>query len=231
MRPHNWKRSSRLLATGIVSLTGGALGYASAIAAGVTRDLTAAFGGRYVVEALATVGETVSSFLLMLQCWEYTSSSTNTLFDIALHFVAGIFLVGFGFDAGSTGPISEVLGRGPVYIPSLAIYMLFIMGAGLSRNSGTLIVCRFFAAIFGPSTAVCVGGSLADMFARRRVYAFPFYACYVFIGILFGGIPGHFIGKSKTVSLHQASWTMLCVSGLVILLVIYFQSETTVRYS
>lgn len=36
----------------------------------------------------------------------------------------GLFLVGFGFGALFAGPISETVGRNPVYVVTLAIYMI-----------------------------------------------------------------------------------------------------------
>lgn len=69
MHPYIWKLSRRLLATAIVSLIGAVLGFASGVDAGITGRLMVAFGGSYVLEAFATIGETVSSTLMMHQGW------------------------------------------------------------------------------------------------------------------------------------------------------------------
>ncbi|KAL2013984.1 hypothetical protein VTN00DRAFT_1509 [Thermoascus crustaceus] len=103
--------------------------------------------------------------------------------DVAEFLATGIFLIGFGTGALISGPFSETLGRNPVYIGTLAIYMLFIMGAGLAPNLGTQLVCRFFAGLFGSTPLVCAGGSLSDLWTPiERVYAFPIFACSAFVG-------------------------------------------------
>jgi MFS family permease len=38
----------------------------------------------------------------------------------------GLFLIGFGFGALFAGPISETVGRNPVYLVTLFIYMIWI---------------------------------------------------------------------------------------------------------
>lgn len=73
--------------------------------------------------------------------------------------------------------MSETVGRNPVYFGSLAIYMLFLMGAGLSKSLGAQLVCRFFAGFFGESPLSTVGGSIGDMWdPMNRLIAFPIFA-------------------------------------------------------
>ena len=46
--------------------------------------------------------------------------------EVAESLATGLFLVGFGFGALFAGPISETVGRNPVYIVTLAVYMIWI---------------------------------------------------------------------------------------------------------
>jgi MFS family permease len=76
------------------------------------------------------------------------------------------------------GPLSETVGRNPVYLGSLVTYMLFIMGAGLSQSIEAQLICRFFAGFFGESPLSTVGGSIADIWdPLHRLVAFPLFAC------------------------------------------------------
>lgn len=136
-------------------------------------------------------------------------------------------MIGFGTGALISGPFSETLGRNPVYIGTLAIYMLFIMGAGLAPNLGTQLVCRFFAGLFGSTPLVCAGGSLSDLWTpMERVYAFPIFACSAFVGPVCGPVPGGWIGQSPLISWRWVEWITLIFSGLVLAIVFFFQPET-----
>ncbi|KAL2223302.1 major facilitator superfamily domain-containing protein [Thermoascus aurantiacus ATCC 26904] len=147
--------------------------------------------------------------------------------DVAESLATALYLIGFGAGSLISGPFSEAVGRNPVYIATLAIFMLFIMGAGLARKLGTQLVCRFFAGLFGSTPLVCAGGSLSDLWTPfERVYAFPIFACSAFVGPVCGPIPGGYIGQIPWISWHWVEWITLSISGLVFALVFFFQPET-----
>lgn len=98
---------------------------------------------------------------------------------------AGMYLVGFGCGGMVAGPFSETLGRNPVYLITLSIYMVFVMASGLAPNIGAQITFRFLAGFFGATPLVCAGGSIADLWnPLERVYAFPLFANAAFTGTL-----------------------------------------------
>lgn len=99
----------------------------------------------------------------------------------------GIFLIGFGCGALIAGPISETVGRNPVYITTLTLYMIFIMASGLAPNIGAQLAFRFLAGLFGSTPLTCAGGSLSDLWSpMERVYVFPVFANAAFMGPIFG---------------------------------------------
>jgi predicted MFS family arabinose efflux permease len=113
----------------------------------------------------------------------------------------GLFLVGFGFGALFAGPISETVGRNPVYIVTMIIYMIWIMASALAPNIGAQLVFRFLAGFFGSTPLTCAGGSLSDLWnPMERVYAFPVFANAAFMGPIFGPVVGGFVGQSSLVS-------------------------------
>ena len=69
--------------------------------------------------------------------------------DVVEILATGVFLIGFGVGALLAGPLSETLGRNPVYIITPTIYMIFIMSSGLAKNIQQQLVFRFFAGCFG----------------------------------------------------------------------------------
>lgn len=91
--------------------------------------------------------------------------------------ITGLYLIGFGAGALFAGPFSETLGRNPVYITTLFLYMIFIMASGLAPNIGAQLAFRFLAGFFGSTPLVCAGGSISDLWSpTERVLAFPVFA-------------------------------------------------------
>jgi MFS family permease len=89
------------------------------------------------------------------------------------------------------GPFSETLGRNPVYITTLGLYMIFIMASGLAPNIGAQLAFRFLAGFFGSTPLVCAGGSISDLWnPMERVLAFPSFALAAFMGPLMGPVIG-----------------------------------------
>ncbi|KAL7934245.1 major facilitator superfamily domain-containing protein [Trichoderma chlorosporum] len=147
--------------------------------------------------------------------------------EVAEALATGLFLAGFAFGALVAGPLSETVGRNPVYFSSLAIYMLFLMGAGLSKSLGGQLACRFFAGFFGESPLTTVGGSISDMWdPMNRLVAFPIFATTGFMGPILGPIIGGWISQAHDVSWRWTEWITIIVSGAVLLSFLLFQPET-----
>lgn len=147
--------------------------------------------------------------------------------DVVEILATGLYLVGFGVGALFAGPLSETLGRNPVYILTLTTYMVFIMAAGLARTVQQQLVFRFLAGFFGSTPLTCAGGSISDLWTpMERVFAFPMFANAAFLGPIMGPVMGGFIAQSTAVSWRWVEWTTLIMSGLVLSLVVLFQPET-----
>lgn len=106
--------------------------------------------------------------------------------EVTESLATGLFLIGFGVGALFAGPVSETVGRNPVYIATLTLYMIFIMASGLAPNIGSQFVFRFIAGLFGATPLTCAGGSISDLWdPLERVYAFPVFANAAFMGPIF----------------------------------------------
>ncbi|KAI9879166.1 MAG: hypothetical protein M1830_009365 [Pleopsidium flavum] len=147
--------------------------------------------------------------------------------EVTESLATGLFLIGFGSGALFAGPISETIGRNPVYIATLSLYMIFIMASALAPNIGAQLAFRFLAGFFGSTPLTCAGGSISDLWSpMERVYAFPVFATAAFMGPIFGPIVGGFIGQSSRVSWRWTEWVTLIISGIVLILVVLFQPES-----
>lgn len=147
--------------------------------------------------------------------------------EVVESMATGLFLVGFGLGALFAGPISETVGRNPVYITTLAIYMIWIMASALSPNIGAQLAFRFLAGLFGSTPLTCAGGSISDLWnPLERVFAFPVFANAAFTGPLLGPVMGGYIVSTGVLDWRWVEWITLIISGLVLVLVVLFQPET-----
>ncbi|OMP82458.1 putative transporter C11D3.05 [Diplodia seriata] len=147
--------------------------------------------------------------------------------EVVESLATGLYLIGFGAGALFAGPFSETLGRNPVYIVTMTLYMIFIMASGLAPNIGAQLAFRFLAGFFGSTPLTCAGGSLSDLWSpMERVFAFPVFANAAFTGPVLGPVMGGFIAQSSAVSWRWVEWTTLIMSGLVLGAVVLFQPET-----
>ena len=65
-----------------------------------------------------------------------------------------LYLLGIVFAPIITPHLSERYGRQVVYLTTLPIFCLFIVGGSFSHSFGALAVCRFFAGFFGGPSLV-----------------------------------------------------------------------------
>ncbi|KAF2246952.1 MFS general substrate transporter [Trematosphaeria pertusa] len=147
--------------------------------------------------------------------------------EVTESLATGLYLIGFGVGALFAGPVSETLGRNPVYIVTLTLYMIFIMASGLAPDIGAQLVFRFLAGFFRSTPLTCAGGSISDLWSpMERVSAFPVFANAAFTGPVLGPVMGGFIAQSSAVSWRWTEWTTLIMSGLIRGAVVVFQPET-----
>jgi hypothetical protein len=71
--------------------------------------------------------------------------------EVAGTLATAMYLFGFAVGSQFAGPFSETLGRNLVYIVTMLVYMLFLMGCGLAPTFWGHIVLRFCAGVFASS--------------------------------------------------------------------------------
>lgn len=65
-----------------------------------------------------------------------------------------LYLLGIAFAPIVTPHLSERFGRQIVYLVTLPIFCLFVVGGCFSHSFAALAVCRFFAGFFGGPSLV-----------------------------------------------------------------------------
>jgi len=106
-----------------------------------------------------------------------------------------VYLLGLALGAVVCAPLSEMFGRRPVYLGSLAIYVILVIPCALAKDFGTILGIRFIAAIAGCSTISNAPGTINDVSSEeKRALAYSIWSigpmvselkvsCKVFIDI------------------------------------------------
>ncbi|KAM5378796.1 hypothetical protein ACJZ2D_004269 [Fusarium nematophilum] len=108
-----------------------------------------------------------------------------------------LFVLGLAVGPVFWAPLSEEYGRQYLFIGTYAAHVAFNAGAAAAQNIETLIILRFFAAVFGAAPYTNSNAVLADMFhASERGLAMTLFGAAPFLGPALGPIAGGFLGAA-----------------------------------
>lgn len=115
----------------------------------------------------------------------------------------------FGMGVGSLlwGPMSQVVGRRPVFFFSMLGLTLFNLGVCLSRNTAGIMICRFFGGACGVSTFSNVAASIIDLTTEReRIPYNTMLRYFIFIAPPTSALLGAVVVKEST-----WEWNLRCL--------------------
>ncbi|KAF7715701.1 MFS-type transporter [Penicillium ucsense] len=111
--------------------------------------------------------------------------------------VVTVFVIGFGVGPMVFAPLSEMVGRKPVYVVTLLLAVIFVIPCAVAQNIGTLIVCRLIDGIAFSAPMTLVGGTLADLWKNEeRGVPMAAFSAAPFIGPAIGPLVGGFLGDA-----------------------------------
>lgn len=124
------------------------------------------------------------------------------------------------------GPISETVGRNPVYVISRCFHVIWLIGAALARNYTSQIVLRFLAGLSGSILLAIHAASTADLFGPvHRTVFWPVIALTSFWGTVLSPIVGAWI-SDLGVWWRWTEWIAVILSGSTLILTLLFLPET-----
>ncbi|KKY23690.1 putative mfs multidrug transporter [Phaeomoniella chlamydospora] len=145
------------------------------------------------------------------------SEDFNVSGEVALLTIT-MFVIGFGVGPMAFAPMSEMLGRKIVYLSTLAVAVVFIIPCAVSKNIGTLLVCRLIDGIAFSAPMTLVGGTLADLWKNEeRGVPMAAFSAAPFIGPAIGPLVGGYL--SDATSWRWLYWIQLILSGAAWLLI------------
>ncbi|GAB1310728.1 Synaptic vesicle transporter SVOP [Madurella fahalii] len=135
-----------------------------------------------------------------------------------------VFVVGFGVGPMVFAPLSEVYGRRIIYGSTLLLAVIFIIPCAVSKNIGTLIVCRTIDGIAFSAPMTLVGGTLADLWRNEeRGVPMAAFSAAPFIGPAIGPLIGGWLSLAGWRWLY---WIQLIFAFIVWVLITFTVPET-----
>ncbi|CAI7587885.1 unnamed protein product [Penicillium bialowiezense] len=141
----------------------------------------------------------------------------NVSLEVAI-LTCSIMVCGFAVGPLLWSPLSEIIGRRPVYIISLLLYTIFNIPCALSPNIGGLLVCRFLCGVFSSSGLSLAGGTIADIWSiEERGMAIAYFAAAPYCGPVLGPIVSGWINVGSG-RLDLFFWVNLAFAGAIMVL-------------
>ncbi|KAF2157274.1 MFS general substrate transporter [Myriangium duriaei CBS 260.36] len=157
----------------------------------------------------------------------YSTSYTSAIPGIVDSFhisnqvsILGVTTYLLGLAAGSLvlAPLSEMYGRRPVYIISLACFALLVLPCALAKNIASILATRFFGAFAASAMISNAPGSVNDVVDEQyRALAFSVWSIGPMNGPVIGPVVGGFV--FQYMGWRWTNWVVLIVSGAAWLIV------------
>lgn len=112
--------------------------------------------------------------------------------------LTAIFMVDLSASALFVEPLSETVGRNPIYLASTAVMIAFTLEAALAPIYGTQLAFRFLSGVASSPSLSIYGGTLADLFdykARRAVW--PVFSISPLLGPVLAPVAGGWMSISS----------------------------------
>jgi MFS transporter, DHA1 family, multidrug resistance protein len=125
-------------------------------------------------------------------------------------------------------PLSEVpqIGRIPIYILTLAIFVVLQVPTALATNYGMLIAFRYLTGFFGSPIIAIGGATIADLYTpKKRAYGMTLWSVFAGFGPSVGPLLGSFAAHAE--GWRWTIWEIMWLSGATLILLFFCYPETS----
>lgn len=125
-------------------------------------------------------------------------------------------------------PLSEIpqLGRAPVYIATLAAFVVLQVPTALAKNLGALLPLRFLAGFVGSPSLATGGASLMDMYSPEDgAVVIGLWSIAAMAGPALGPTVGGFAAQAE--GWTWTIWILLWLSGTTLVFLLVTMPETS----
>ncbi|KAF9024515.1 MFS general substrate transporter [Hymenopellis radicata] len=123
------------------------------------------------------------------------------------------------------GPLSEFIGRNPIYLGCYALFTIWFIPIALAKNIETVIVARLLSGCFGAAGTTIIPGTLADIWSTKErglpINLFSFVAVF---GTVAAPLWTGFINQN--IGWRWIEWIQLICNGALLVVELLFLSET-----
>ncbi|KAI1411776.1 putative bicyclomycin resistance protein [Hypoxylon sp. FL1857] len=136
-----------------------------------------------------------------------------------------LFVLGIALGPLLMSPLSEFVGRRPIYLASWAMFLIWLIPSAVAKNAATMLVTRFIDGFAGSSFLSVAGGTVSDVFRREHIQApMVIIALSPFIGPSLGPLLGGFINYYTT--WRWTYYAMLIWAFVELVMIVLFAPET-----
>ncbi|TGJ82081.1 hypothetical protein E0Z10_g6695 [Xylaria hypoxylon] len=136
-----------------------------------------------------------------------------------------IYLLGFALGPLFISAFSEMYGRLVVYHTSNIVFIAFVIGCALSRNTPEYMVFRFLSGFAGAAPLTIGGGTIADVIPlERRGFASSLFGLGPLLGPVIGPVVGGFL--SAALGWRWTFWLVAILGGAAAIGTFIFMRET-----
>lgn len=139
-----------------------------------------------------------------------------------------LFVAGYGLGPMIWSPMSEIpqIGRNPIYILTLFVFVFLQFAVVYAKNFGMLLAFRFLTGFFGSPILATGGASLSDMYKpSKRPYALGIWGLAAICGPVLGPLVGGFAAQHET--WKWPIWELLWLSGFALIVLFFTLPETS----
>jgi len=124
--------------------------------------------------------------------------------------------------------MSEVpqIGRNPIYIATLFVFVLFQIPTALASNFGMLLAFRFLTGLFGSPALATGGATIGDMYRpQKQSYGMGIWGIGAVCGPVLGPLVGGFAVQAEDWS--WTIWELMWLSGFCLVFLFFLLPETS----
>ncbi|KZT66127.1 MFS general substrate transporter [Daedalea quercina L-15889] len=134
--------------------------------------------------------------------------------EVVVALSVSLMVCGFGIGPLAWAPMSEVIGRRPLWIFPNLLYVIFNIPCAVAKNIQTYLICRFFCGIFASAPLAVAGGTLSDIWDNNeRGFAIALFAAAPYGGPVMGPVVGGFVGEN--IGWRWIIWVNMILAGVV----------------